>query len=122
MLWKEYGLRSYKAGLFWLVNPDEYNDTALKFRNVSEGAIVFARTGLGNLFLYEQTDMGNFISFLNVHTGLCNVISTSFEVLMERRIVTDSYWDTRCYGKMELKANKKMGKWRQMNAIHLSRH
>jgi len=54
MIWEEYGLRSYRAGLFWLVNPDEYNDIAIKFPNVSEGAIVFARTGLGNLFLYEQ--------------------------------------------------------------------
>lgn len=109
MIWKKYGLRSYKSGLFWFVNPDEYNDIAIKFPNVSEGAIVFARTGLGNLFLYEKTDMGKFISFLNVHSGISNLISTSFEVLLEWRIVTNSYWETHCYGKIELEANKKYG-------------
>ncbi|WP_414655245.1 GAD-like domain-containing protein [Flavobacterium sp. UBA7682] len=44
----------YREGLFWLVNPDDYNVLGRKFPNISENAIFFARTGIGNLFLWRM--------------------------------------------------------------------
>ena len=106
-LWKEYGFRKYKKGLFWLVNPDDYNSLARKYSNVTENAIVFARTSIGNLFLLEKLNIGEAITYLNIHTGKTEIISTSFEVLFEFDIVIDSFWKEECYGKIELKSVKK---------------
>lgn len=106
-IWKRYGLRNYRNGLFWFVNPDEYNDLARNFPNVSETAIVFARTNVGNLFLLEKLDIGDSITYLNVHKGKTNVVSTNFEIFIEFDIATDEFWKRDCYGKIELNAIKK---------------
>lgn len=106
-IWKRYGLRNYRNGLFWFVNPDEYNDLARNFPNVSETAIVFARTNVGNLFLLEKLDIGDSITYLNVHKGKTNVVSTNFEIFIEFDIATDQFWKRDCYGKIELNAIKK---------------
>jgi hypothetical protein len=106
-IWKKYGLRNYRNGLFWFVNPDEYNNLARNFPNVSETAIVFARTNVGNLFLLEKLDIGDSITYLNVHKGKTNVVSTNFEIFIEFDIATDEFWKRDCYGKIELNAVKK---------------
>ncbi len=106
-IWQKYGLRSYRDGLIWFVNPDDYNDLVKKFNCVSDNAIVFARTNLGNLFLLEKLDIGDSITYLNVHSGKTNVVSTNFEIFIEFDIATDEFWKRDCYGKIELKAIKK---------------
>lgn len=57
--WKEYGFCSFKNGLFFLVNPAEYNDivkTWLKGTGLLELDTfhVFARSGFGELFLWGE--------------------------------------------------------------------
>ncbi len=105
-LWKNLGLSTYKNGLFWFVNPDEYSTVARKFPNVSNNAIVFARTGLGNLFLLDDGITGKNINFLNVHNGQLNLVSRGFADFIEFMIPSESVWKTDCYGKIELKATK----------------
>ncbi|MFP9115477.1 T6SS immunity protein Tdi1 domain-containing protein [Flavobacterium sp. RHBU_3] len=106
-LWVNYGLCKYRQGLFWLINPEEYNNVARKFPGVSRDAIAFARKNLGNLFLFEKLDIGDTITYLNTHTSKISVASTNFEIFIEFNIASDSFWKEDCYGKIELKALKK---------------
>ena len=57
--WQEYGFCGFKDGLFWIVNPDDYQDsmtTWLKGTGVLELDTfhVFARTGFGSLYLWGE--------------------------------------------------------------------
>lgn len=100
-IWKKYGLCSYKNGLFFLLNPIEYNKIARNFPSVSDKAEVFARTATGCLFLWEEYSFGKNIAFLNIHTGEKNIISTSFNVLVEWDLPVLDFWKDDCYGKVE---------------------
>ncbi|HWI93204.1 MAG TPA: T6SS immunity protein Tdi1 domain-containing protein [Flavisolibacter sp.] len=108
-VWQKYGLRSYKNGLFWLINPDEYNEIAKKFPDVTNDALVFARTGIGNLFLFEQGISGKNINYLNTHTGIKSLAARGFDDFFQWLIGTETFWMSKCYGKIELKINKKYG-------------
>lgn len=109
-IWANHGLRTYKNGLFQLVNPDEYNEIARTFANVSDNAIVFAKSLTGCLFLWEEYTFGRAISHLNVHTGINEVIGANFCIFFEWDICERSYWNEDCYGKIEFKALKKFKK------------
>lgn len=57
--WQEYGFCSFKDGLFWIVNPDEYQDNMeiwLKGNGILEIDTfhVFARSGFGELYLWGE--------------------------------------------------------------------
>lgn len=57
--WKAYGFCSFKDGLFWIVNPDDYHDTMhtwLKGTGVLEqdDFHVIARTGFGSMLLWGK--------------------------------------------------------------------
>ena len=57
--WQEYGFCSFKDGLFWIVNPDEYQDTMktwLKGTGILEIDTfhVFSRSGFGSLYLWGE--------------------------------------------------------------------
>jgi hypothetical protein len=103
IIWEQYGFRSYRNGLFWLVNPDEYNSVARRFPNISETAIVFARTAIGNLFLFDKLSIGDSIMHLNVHKGERKIVSTYFEGFLTVDIAVDDFWKKNCYGNIELK-------------------
>lgn len=106
-IWQEYGFCSYREGLFSLINPDEYSTVISQFSGISSSAIAFARTNLGNLFIFDKLNIGDSILFLNVHNGTVKIISTSFEILFAIEFGSDSFWKDDCYGKIELKATKK---------------
>ena len=69
--WQEYGYCSFKDGLLWIVNPDDYRDTMntwlrgteiLEFDNFH----VFARSGFGELYLWgEKTGQHFNIEMIN---------------------------------------------------------
>lgn len=57
--WHEYGFCSFKQGLFWIVNPDDYEDTLdewLEQTNIPDDDIyhVFARSAFGDLFIWGE--------------------------------------------------------------------
>ncbi|THF49204.1 DUF1851 domain-containing protein [Flavobacterium supellecticarium] len=106
-IWKEYGFCLYKKGLFALLNPKEYNQIARSFPEVSDKAEVFARTATGCLFLWEEYSFGKNIAFLNIHTGQKNIISTSFNVLVEWDLPASGFWLDDCNGKIEFAVMEK---------------
>lgn len=112
-IWKNDGFSSYQNSLFSLANPDEYTELARKFPSAPKTATVFARTGIGCLFLWDKEKFGDSIIYLNVHKDEISIVSTSFDVFFGVSIGADSFWKRECYGKIELKANKKFGR---MNA------
>ena len=64
-LWLQDGFCSFKNGLFWLVNPDEYTEIACEFPCVSSTSIAFARTAMGGIFLFDKKEIGDSIIYLN---------------------------------------------------------
>jgi len=57
--WEEYGFIGLKNGLFWLVNPEEFEDTLESWIGDTEivnkdDYHVIARSGFGNLYLWGQ--------------------------------------------------------------------
>ena len=109
ILWKKHGFCVYRNGLFTTVNPDDYIGLVERFPDVSEGALVFARSAAGNLFIWEDLNIGETMSFVNVHKGTNIPIATNFDIFFQFNIVTDSYWKRCCYGKIELKLIDKFG-------------
>ncbi len=59
MYWKQYGLTSFKDGLFWFTNPDEYEEVMRSYLAYSPLAdrkdlYVVARSAFGELFIWEK--------------------------------------------------------------------
>ena len=60
MYWKEYGFSSFKDGLMWLTNPDDYSDLVkaylkgTQFENRTDLYAV-ARNAFGQLYLWESS-------------------------------------------------------------------
>lgn len=109
VIWLKHGFSSYKNSLLWLVNPDEYTQLGRRFPNISDTAIVFARTIVGNLFIFDKLTIGDSILYLNVHKGERKIISTSFETFFAFDIPAENFWKRECYGKIELKVIEKLG-------------
>lgn len=108
-IWKSHGFATYLKGLFTFVNPDSYSSIARKFPNISDSALVFGKSSVGNLFIFDYLDVGNSILFLNIHHGTSEIIGTSFEILLAVELGADSFWKRECYGKFELKVLSKYG-------------
>ncbi|MDC7125210.1 MAG: DUF1851 domain-containing protein [Spirochaetales bacterium] len=109
-LWQNYGLCSFRNGLFWLVNPDEYSPIAKRFSRISESAIVFGRSGMGGLFIFDKLDIGDSIIYLNPHHDKTKIISTGVQVFMTFDIPAETFWNRECYGKFEIPVIEKFGK------------
>lgn len=108
-IWCLHGLFSYNNGLFSLVNPDEYSPIAKKFPNISETALVFAKTCMGGLFIFDNLPAGKSILYVNVHKGKRKIVSTDFDVFFANSTNAESFWKRECYGKFELKVIEKYG-------------
>ncbi|WP_199610526.1 GAD-like domain-containing protein [Flocculibacter collagenilyticus] len=57
--WKEYGFCSFKSGLFWLVNPEHYEDSLEAWLGETEivekdSYYVIARSAYGDLYLWGE--------------------------------------------------------------------
>jgi hypothetical protein len=57
--WQEYGFCGFRQGLFWIVNPDDYEDTLdewLEHTDIPDNDIyhVFARSAFGNLYIWGE--------------------------------------------------------------------
>jgi hypothetical protein len=108
-IWKYHGFSQYRNGLFCMVNPDEYSPCAWQFPNISTSAIVFARTNIGGLFLFDKLNIGDSILYLNIHKGERKIVATNFDVFFGFNLGADSFWNRECYGKIELKVMEKFG-------------
>ena len=64
LLWQENGYCGFRNGLFWLVDPDRFTPIARQFSATPEGAVAFARSAFGGIFLWESDRMGNLILYL----------------------------------------------------------
>ena len=84
--WKEFGFCQFKSGLFWLVNPDDYQEIMLTWL-AGTGILeldnfhVFARTAFGKFYLFgEKSGQSWNIEILNgriFHKGTNTVIVTN---------------------------------------------
>ena len=57
--WQEYGFCGFKSGLFWIVNPDDYEDILdewLERTDIPDNDVyhVFARSAFGDLFIWGE--------------------------------------------------------------------
>lgn len=108
-IWKHHGFSEYRDGLFWMVNPEEYSQYAWQFKDISTTSIVFARTNIGGLFLFDKLNIGGSILYLNVHKGLRKIVASNFDVFFGFNLGADSFWIRECFGKIELKAVQNHG-------------
>lgn len=107
-LWNQFGLCGYKNGLFWLVNPDDYNPYLNLFR-ISQTGVVFGRSYCGGLFYLDRNPDSPSINYFNVHECTDNAVSASIEVFFEFNLPSESWWNRECFGTIELKALKEYG-------------
>ncbi len=108
-IWKQDGFANYQNGFYSTVNPDEYSEIARKFPDISATALVFMKTCVGGLFIYDELPIGKSILYLNVHSGERDIVSTHFEVFFSGKLGAESFWKRECYGKTELKVIDKYG-------------
>ncbi len=118
-LWEKHGFSGYKDGLFWLVNPDEFNPLAWSFEEISDKAIVFARSATGNLFLWEWVEVLNRpnIVFYNVHTRTLSYMSNSITFFFNFDIGLEDSWYDDFYGEIEIPVVEKFGPIQSDEAI-----
>lgn len=109
-LLKENGYCSFNNGLFWTVEPEQLSNFARKFPEVSDTALVFARSYTGCLLIWDKLKIGESIIHLNVHTGKSQIVSTGFQVFVPFNLTSEAFWKRECYGKIELSAVQKYGK------------
>ncbi len=107
LLWKQHGLRGYKKGLFWMVNPIKFSEICAQLPEVSDSAYIIARSGCAGLFVLDKKQDGIF--YVNLHTSKIELVSTSIQVFMCFDIIDNDFWKEDCYGKVELKALKEYG-------------
>ncbi len=103
-IWEEMGFRSYKNGLFTMVNPDDYYEVAQGFFKVSKEVIVFAKTACGGLFALDDTIAGKAIVYINPHKNKREIVSTSIEMFLSMEIPFDDFWEDDCKAGFELRA------------------
>lgn len=110
-LWREFGFSGYENGLFWLVNPEMFNDFARAFDGVSDKAIAFARTAMGNLFLWDEIAELNRMTIvhLNVHTHKLTFRSNDFSMFINMDIPSHFAWKSFFYGDFELAVVDRFG-------------
>lgn len=65
LFWKMYGWSGYNNGLFWIVNPDQYEDSIPEWIAPSRKPVVIARTAFADLFVWVE----NAIYFLDIQYG-----------------------------------------------------
>lgn len=58
-IWKDKGLSHYKDGFFWLVNPDEFEETISFFKTDISKIHVVMRTGFGGLIYLNEAGNDN---------------------------------------------------------------
>jgi len=74
--WKEEGWCSYASGLFWTVNPDDYEDLVDEwlhdtFLEQIDEFQVIARSAFGELFLWGQKTGGSVTILCATHSIIC---------------------------------------------------
>lgn len=77
--WKEYGFSGFGEGLFWMVNPNEYQDILDKWLQKTslwgrENFYTVARTAFGELYVFG--DKSSSYTIINPHMN--NVIPSEF--------------------------------------------
>lgn len=77
--WKEYGFTGFSDGLFWIVNPNNYQDTLNKWLQKTplaerESYYVIARSAFGELYIWG--DKSRSVTILNPH--LNNILPGDF--------------------------------------------
>ena len=110
-IWENHGLSSFGNGLFWMVDPDDYNELATMFPEMTLDAKVFGRTATGCLFVMDKSDFGNeqVLYYLNVHTGEKLYMGKSFESLFSFRLCNKKEWMEDLYGDIEYPALDRYG-------------
>ena len=74
--WKDEGWCSYANGLFWTVNPDDYEDLVYEWLHDSfleqiDEFHVIARSAFGELFLWGQKTGGSVTILCATHSIIC---------------------------------------------------
>ncbi|WP_227560761.1 GAD-like domain-containing protein [Acinetobacter bereziniae] len=82
--WKEYGFSGWGNGLFWLVNPADYDDLLHKFLEKTnfldkDELFVIARTAFGELFVWSK------------NSGESVTINPTIHKIFPRILEDDSY-------------------------------
>ena len=100
-IWDNYGECSFKNGLFWTINPNEYMDIAKLFHGVSNIAIPIIRTATGCLFLWDYFDDEYVITYLDVHYNKYEFYGDTFEDLFNYDLISDAVWNDQLNGERE---------------------
>ena len=110
-MWENFGLRTYGDGLLWFVNPDDYNDLAHSFSEVSSEAVVFARTATGCLLMTDIRAFGDdrVVQCLNVHKGESDYVNDQMLEFFLFTLQVKNAWEFYLNGKLEFTAIKKHG-------------
>jgi hypothetical protein len=82
-LWREDGWCAYSKGLIFFVNPDDFDAILQEWLDDPAEACVFARTGFGDLLIWN----GNAVYKLYVHLGTYGRLMRSVESYVETRMV-----------------------------------
>jgi hypothetical protein len=100
-IWDNYGECSFKKGLFWTINPNEFMHPARLFPKVSKKAIPIIRTVTGCLFLWDYFDDEYVIMYLDVHYNKYEFYGDTFEELFNFDLISNAVWNDQLNGKRE---------------------
>ncbi|WP_340105893.1 GAD-like domain-containing protein [Rhodohalobacter sp. 8-1] len=106
--WKVYGFSSFGNGLFWTVNPKEYDEVIKEWLDVSEyHPVVFMRNSFGGLLIWNTELEG--IHYLNVVKGESRVLIRSVSMFMNRVLTDDKFIENDFLYDFHQKAYEKLG-------------
>lgn len=100
-IWKNYGECSFKNGLFWTINPNDYKDIVKLFSGVSDNAIPIIKTATGNFLIWDLFEDEYVITYLDIHFNEYKFYGDTFADLFNYDLISDAVWIDELNGKRE---------------------
>lgn len=105
-IWNQYGLCSFKKGLFWTINPEDYQKLVLGFNNVTNDALPIIRTVTGSFIIWDQYDDEWVLMYLDIHNNSYEFYGDKISDLFNYDLVSDPVWMDDLNGEREFMALK----------------
>jgi hypothetical protein len=88
-VWRQVGLLTWLDGFLWLTNPADFTPILAKLGRDAENGVVFARTGLGDLVLWQDDT----VYIVNMRVGSTDPIDTDPMLVLNFHLADAAFRD-----------------------------
>jgi hypothetical protein len=105
LLWQEDGWARYGGGLFWTVDPGDFEDLHEDWSGVPKKAVVFGRNAFGDLFLFNEGE----VFLLSTQINQLMSLGPKAHIFLNSTLVEADMRETFLYSKLFKAVRKRLG-------------